>query len=261
MLGRSVHSNLFTLVFIAFMYLLPTHSVVGQDMAQLAMRARINLYDNWSFDSVAYYFDRVIGKKYAPAFAYSDYGWYLLLTDRYEEGLNHIRRAAEMAPADKQLVAWNAWALLWDGDLPKAKQWIQKALAIDPNYGEALYISSLITTEMGNYDEAIRVAGKAASSDPNYRASVPLAMARAGKRQEAIAEAQKIAKDEGVFDVMILMEVYGYLKKDEEALHYLEKSYALRHPFMPWLEFVPGMAHLHDAPRFKAIVLKMNLPE
>ncbi|MDH3648818.1 MAG: hypothetical protein OEQ53_04000, partial [Saprospiraceae bacterium] len=85
----------------AFIYLGPSDLVVGQDVAQMAVRARDNLYDHWNFDSVAYYFDRVIGEKYAPAFAYSDYGWYLMLIDRYQEGLNYVQQAAEMDPADK----------------------------------------------------------------------------------------------------------------------------------------------------------------
>jgi tetratricopeptide (TPR) repeat protein len=253
-------SKLFTLVVVASIYFVSSNSVAGQDVAELAMRARTNLYDKWNFDSVAYYLDRVIGKKYTPAFAYSDYGWYLMLVDKYEEGLTYIQRAAEMDPADKQLVAWNSWALVWSGDLPKAKRWIQKALAIDPNYGEALYINSLIASEMGNHEEAISLAKKAAFKDLNWRAGVPLALVKASKREEAIVWAQKIAKDENVFDAMILMEVFGNLRNDDKALHYLQKSYELRHPFMPWLNFVPSTKYLHADSRFKAIVQKMNLP-
>ena len=254
-------TKLFATVFAAFIYLGPSNSAIGQDVAELAMRARNNLYDTWNFDRAIYYFDRVIGEKYAPAFAYSDYGWYLMLVDRYEEGLTYIQRAAEMAPADRQLVTWNSWALLWDGDLPKAKQWIKKALAIDPNYGEALFISSRIASGTGNHKEAISLAEKAASNDPTWRAIVPWALAKAGKREEAIARVEIIAKDENAFDAMLLMEVYANWGDDDKALDYLRKAYELKHPFMPWLNFIPGTEHLHDDPRFKTIVQKMNLPQ
>ncbi len=250
----------FILLLIASIYLGPSSSCFGQDVAELAMRARNHLYDSWNFDSVAYYFDRVIGEKYAPAFAYSDYGWYLMLVDQYDEGLDYIERAAKMAPKDKQLVAWNSWALYWNGDLPKAKQWINKALAIDPDYGEALHVSSRIASAMGNHQEALRLAENAAANDPNWRAMIPWSLAKAGRKVQAIAWAEKIAQDEKVFDLWLLLEVYAHLENHEKALDYLEKSYNARYPFMPWLTMVQELKHLHDYPRFKAIVKKLNLP-
>lgn len=233
----------------------------GQDVQQLAMRARINLYDNWNFDSVAYYFNQVIGKKHTPAFAYSDYGWYLMLRHEFEEGLSFIEQAAEKDPSDKQLLAWNAWALLWKRDFKKAKLWIDQALAIDPDYGEALQVSSRIASELGNHSEALRLAEKAASNDHGWRAMIPLALARAGNRSRALEFAEEISKNESVSDVILLMEVYAHLDKDDKALAYMQKSYQLRHPFMPWLELIPGLEHLHDDLRFKEIIEKMNLPK
>ena len=253
--------KVFRIVLAAFIYLGVLHPAIAQDMAQLAVKARDNLYDNWDFKSAAYYFDQVIGEKYAPAFAYSDYGWYLLLLDRYEEGMTFIEKAAKMAPKDKQLVAWNAWALYWKNDLTNANQWIQKSLKIDANYGEALQVSSKIASQMGNHQEAIRIAEKAASNDPNWRAIVPWALAKAGKRELAIKKADQIANNLNAFDAMLLLEVYGILGNDDKALHFLEKSYELKHPFMPWLQFVAHTEHLQEHPRFKAIVKKMNLPQ
>jgi len=210
---------------------------------------------------VAYYFDKVIGKRYAPAFAYSDYGWYLMLVDKYEEGLTYIQKAAKMDSRDKQLVAWNAWALLWDGDLPKAKNEINKALAIDPNYGEALYVSSMIASAMEDHNEAIRLAEKAAANDPNWRGSIPLALVKGGNREQALAWAEKIAEDENAFDAWLLMEVYAYLRNNDKALDYLRKSYELRFPFMPWLKLAPGLEHLRNDPRFETTVQKLDLPK
>jgi hypothetical protein len=119
----------------------------------------------------------------------------------------------------------------------------------------------LISSRMENHKEAIWLAEKAASKDPNWRAGIPLALAKAGNRDQALVWAEKIAKDENVYDTAILTEVYANLRNDDKALNYLRKSYELRHPFMPWLNFVPSTKYLHDNPRFKAIVQKMNLPK
>ncbi len=240
---------------------LGTVSVIpAQDVAQLAMRARINLYETWNFDSVSYYLNRVIGKRYTPPFAYSDYGWYLMLLDQFDEGLAFIQKAAEMDSSDKQLAAWNAWALLWKGDLSSANQWIGKALALDPNDGEALYVSSLIASEMGNHQKAIKQAKRAAISDPNWRVAESYAYARAGEEEKALTLAKKIARNENVYDVMLLINVYGQLGDDDKALEYLEKAFTLKHPFMPWLKLVPDTKHLHHDTRFKKIVQRINLP-
>ncbi|NND31758.1 MAG: tetratricopeptide repeat protein [Saprospiraceae bacterium] len=228
------------------------------------MRARINLYETWNFDSVNYYFNQVIGKEYTPAFAYSDYGWFLMLEDKYEEGMLNIGKAAKMTASNKQLStqlkAWYAWALCWEGDYQEAKHWITKALKINPNDAEALHVASRIASGMGDHEEAIKLAEKAAK-DPRWRVAVPLALFKAGHEQKAEEWVVEIAADETVFDAMLLVEVYSELKNDQKALEYLQKSFDLRHPFMPWLKVIPGMEHLHDDPRFKTIVEKMNLPK
>ena len=254
-------TKLFTVVFLASIYLGLPNWVIGQDVAQLAMRARVHLYETWNFDSAAYYFNQVIGEKNTPAFAYADYGWYLILLNKYDEGLNHIRQATEISSDDKQMVTWYAWAMIWGGDLTKAKLWIDKALTIDPDYGEALHVASRVASKLNNHKEAIELAERAAASDERWRAGIPLALALAGEQEPALAWTQKITKDEKVNDVIIMTEVYANLEKDDMALDYLEKSFELRHPYMPWMKFIPGTERLHNNSRFLNIVQKMNLPQ
>lgn len=119
----------------------------------------------------------------------------------------------------------------------------------------------MIASATGDHAVAIRLAEKAAAKDPNFRASLPLALAKAGKREQAIRAAQKIAEDEQMLDTMILMEVYAHLRDDDRALYFLRRGYELRHPFVPWLQLTPGTEHLHADPRFMAIVKKINLPQ
>ena len=233
----------------------------AQDIAALSMRARVNLYDNWNFDSVAYYHDQVIGKKYCPAFAYSDYGWYLLLKGENSKGMSMIRKAADMAPSDTQLTTWYAWALLWDNKPAKAREWIEKALSNDPSNGEALFVASLIASEQDDHSRAVDYARSAASMDPMWRASGPLALAAAGKHAEATDMAKSIALSANANDAMLLAEMYVILGDRKQALGFLEKSYELKHPFMPWIECWPGMRPLYGEPRFQDLVDRMNLPQ
>lgn len=254
-------AKLLIFFFFSLYYFGVVNTSKGQDMAALSMMARNNLYEHWDFNKASYYFDKVIGKKYTPAFAYSDYGWYLILKGDNKLGMTYIQKASEMDPKDIQLATWNAWAKLWNDDIPKAKKWIDKSLKIGPKDGETLYVASLISSRMNNHAEAIKLAEKASSFDPNYRVGVPLALVKAGQEKEALILVNKISSNVNAFDAMLLIEVYANLGNDEKTLDYFEKSFELRHPFMPWLESIPKTNHLHSHPRHKAIVKKMKLPK
>lgn len=231
----------------------------AQNLSDLAMRARINLYETWNFDSCASYFDKIIGNKKAPAFAYSDYGWYLMLIDQFDSGLKYVGQAAKMAPADVQLICWYAWALLWAGDLRSAQMWIEKALLINFENGEALHVASRIASEKGDHVEAIKLAEHAAK-DPSWRGVLPLVLVKAGRKEQALEEVKAMLGDESVFDTWFLAEVYTALGDDSQALGYLQKAFEMRFPFMPWLELVPGLKKLKNYPTFQNIVQKMKLP-
>lgn len=238
----------------------PGFQLHGQDLAQLAVKARDNLYEHWDFERAAYYFDQVIGKKYTPAFAYSDYGWYLWLIDGPQKGMKYIRQAAVMAPQDKQMVTWYAWALQLEGDLDQARSWIKRALKIDINYGEALHVKSRVASDLGEHEEAIELAEKAAKSDRMWLGIIPLALAKAGKDDEALKRANAIAESDNAFDVFHLAELYALWGEEDKALYYLEKSYELRHPFLPWINFYSSLENLHGNPKFHSIVSRLNLP-
>ncbi len=233
----------------------------AQDIAALAMRARVHLYETWNFDSVAYYHSSVIGNKYCPAFAYSDYGWYLLLTGEYSEAMAMIRKAAEMSPADAQMNSWYAWALYWDNNFDLAEKWVGRALKIDPANSEALFVASLIASAQGKHSKAISLAEEAARNDPAWRSGVPLALTKAGQSNDAESLIVNISKNATANDAMLLAETYTRLEQYEEALDYLEMAYSRHHPFMPWIQYWRGLEPLFQNSRFADLVSKLNLPE
>lgn len=236
-------------------------SIHAQEMADLALRARVNLYEKWNFDSVDYYFNMIIDKKDTPAFAYSDYGWYLLLKEQIEEGMQAIRKAAEMDSSDVQLTTWYSWALLWRGNLDEAKRWIDRALKLDAKNGEALHVASRIALETQNPEEALNFAKLTASIAPDWRAILPLVYAKIGEPTLAMEWAQNFSDENRDSDYWMLMETYIQLNMDHMALKFLQLAYDNRFPFMPWLRISPGLGNLPDYPLFKKIVNELHLPE
>lgn len=250
------------LTFISLLFILFSQiSIKAQDVAELAMRARINLYEKWNFDSVEHYLDKIIDRKHTPAFAYSDYGWYLLLKGQNQRGMESIRRAAEMDPVDVQLTTWYSWALLWKNDVAEATRWIERALEIDPKNGEALHVACRIALKRTDYEEALKYAKSVAANSSPWRAILPLVYAKIGEPEQALKWAQSFANEKQASDYWMLAETYINLDMSEKALKFLHLAYDTRYPFMPWLRIDPGLSSLKDTPLFNKIVTELRPPE
>jgi TolB-like protein len=55
-------------------------------------------------------------------------------------------------------------------------------------------------------------------------------------------------------------DIYGWLRRKEETLHYIELAYEERVPFLVFIQSDPILVFLHSEPRYRAIVNKMGLP-
>ena len=245
-------------ILVIFMIITPKYTS-AQDAASMASRARINLYQNWNFDSSEYYWNKIIDKESTPAFAYADYGWYLMIyDDRLDEGLSYIRKSVDLDPENKVLLTWYGWALLTK-DVSEAKKWIDKVLAMDPNFAEALQVSALIAVRMNENDKAIQWARMAADQDTRFKYLVPLVHAQSGKKEKALETLDKIAIQEEALDFWFLMQIYGWLQMDDQALENMQKAYEAKFPYIPWLELIPGLEHLQKTDTFKSIIASLDL--
>jgi hypothetical protein len=56
-------------------------------------------------------------------------------------------------------------------------------------------------------------------------------------------------------------ETYACLERKDDALHYLERAYQQREPWLVHLQGDPNFDFLHSDPRYREIVRKMNLPQ
>ena len=240
------------------LHLLPFNPAKAQDVEFMATRARINLYQNWNFDSAEYYWSKIIDQQNTPAFAYADYGWYLMMKeDGQEKGLSFIKKAVDMAPNTKQMLVWYGWALLVQ-DVNESKIWIDKALALDPEFGEALQVAARIAAIKNDKSQAIALAEQAAKKDPSFRCIIPLIYAKVGDWDKAIHWIATFTQKLKGFDYWLLMETYGILKMDREALYYLQKAFDTRFPYVPWINLVPGLEHLYEYEQYKTIQAALN---
>jgi hypothetical protein len=58
-----------------------------------------------------------------------------------------------------------------------------------------------------------------------------------------------------------IAEVYAFRGRSDEAMHWLDRAYAQKDPFLIYVKVELPQKSLAADPRFKAFLRKMNLPE
>jgi tetratricopeptide (TPR) repeat protein len=156
-----------------------------------------------------------------------DAGTVFWITGRYQEAVAQFRKALEMDPRNYAAHWQLGQALECIGDLPGAIAEYEKSTELD--------------------------------DDPLPLGLLAAAKAKAGDRAAALSILnwlEEIAKDRYVPDYSFAL-TYLALGKNEEAVKWLESSYAKHQPDLNWIRVDPDLRPLHGDPRFEALAEKI----
>jgi tetratricopeptide (TPR) repeat protein len=157
----------------------------------------------------------------------TDAGTVFWITGRCQEAVAQIRKALEMDP-DNYTAHWNlGQALECVGDLPGAIAAYEKASTLD--------------------------------DDPLPLGLLAAANAKAGDRAVALtilSRLQEVAKNRYVPDYAFGL-IYLALGQIDQAMRWLESSYAKRQPDLNWIRVDPELRPLHGNPRFEKLAEKI----
>jgi eukaryotic-like serine/threonine-protein kinase len=156
-----------------------------------------------------------------------DAGTVFWITGRYQEAVAQFRKALEMAPRNYTAHWQLGQALECIGDLPGAIAQYEKSTELD--------------------------------DDPLPLGLLAAASAKAGDRAAALAilnRLEEIAKDRYVPDYSFAL-TYLALGQKDEAVKWLESSYAKHQPDLNWIRVDPDLRPLHGDPRFEALAEKI----
>jgi serine/threonine-protein kinase len=212
---------------------------------------------------------------------------------KFAEGLIELKRAKELSPANPTANDLLARIIVYLGQFDEAERQARQAVELDPlstvtqgNLGRVLFYA-------GKLDEADVAARKAAELQPtgaaNHRWQVLIAAQR-GDGETALREAQ-LEADEGyrTFELAVAQHVIGDRQAADTALadlvaiarqgfaYQIGEVYALRgdkDKAFEWLQVSfddrdagtlgllvdPLLRSLHDDPRYKTLIAKMNFP-
>jgi DNA-binding winged helix-turn-helix (wHTH) protein/tetratricopeptide (TPR) repeat protein len=204
-------------------------------------------------------FERAIALNPNCAMAHARYTLFLAAMGRLNESLQKVRRAQELDPVSPDANASLANVLYLARNYDEAIRYCERALALEPNFLDALVLLGLSYEQKGMLPEAIDQFRKA--KDANAESTEPLELlahtcAISGQKDEAralLTELQSSRKPNSLHPYHVAL-IYAALNQKDQAFEWLAKPYANWTERLRMLRFDPRMDCLKADSRFAAIV-------
>lgn len=193
------------------------------------------------------------------------HGYYAIVlsnTGRHGEALAKAKRARELNPLDLQISALEGQYLLHAGRTDEALIQLKKTSELEPNFPMPHLFAASAYIEKGMFAEAVAESRK--EYELAGRNDLPFgiyALAKLGKRDEArdaLKDLLRSSATKYVSPYNIAL-IYNSLDMRNDALEWLEKSYAQRDPKMTFLKVEPKWNNLRNETRFIDLVKRMKL--
>jgi tetratricopeptide (TPR) repeat protein len=219
----------------------------------------------WDWETAGKIFQKSLESNPNDADANRRYSHFLAIVGEPEEGLPYMEKALALDRLNPFFYGWHGMAFRHAHRYDEAIAILEKALTKFP--GEMIIYSTLRSAYHDNhmYDDAIEAGIKfyelrrdsicISALETGYQeGGYQLALQR---NAEALIEQSK-TKYITPWQVATL---YTRARKNEEALHWLEKAYEEHDANMPYINADPIFDHLREHPRFKELIRKMKFPQ
>jgi TolB-like protein/Flp pilus assembly protein TadD len=183
---------------------------------------------------------------------------------------NHSAAAAEMAlaqeldPLSMSIRANTGWILYWARNFDRAILYARETIGLDENCVQACQVLGLSLIATGAPDEAVVVLEEAVRrfGDPLSLAWLGMALGAADRRDEAHTLLRLLEEKSasGRMPSLCLAWVHVGLGAKAAALDLIEKAYDEHDAVILWLRVSPTFDTLRDEPRYRQMLVRLNLP-
>ncbi len=225
----------------------------------------VHFWYDWDWAAAEAAFRR--GIELQPNFADLHFGYAALLSNlgRNDEALRESQRARELDPTSPLYVALEASFVAYAGRPDEARAQAEGVLRAHPDFWIAHLVLGWLDSDAGRYAEAVDDFSKADKLSGGSQQAVSMlgfALARTGRKAEAQAVLDKLlqrAQKEYVPPTSIAT-IYCGMDQNEQALHWLERGYAVHDVRMTFLKVDRRWDPLRGDARFAAIERRIGLP-
>jgi tetratricopeptide (TPR) repeat protein len=216
----------------------------------------------WDWDGARTEYARAIELNPRNAMAHSWYAYLCAMFDE-EQTIALSARAMELEPYSPYIAATAGYAAHMICRFELARQRLDRALELDPDYVLATWMRALVglflsegAESVARLEKVVNIAGRV----PLYLGFLGSAYGLTGRTTEArqvAAELEAMGKVRYI-QPMALAWVYAGLHDKEATLLYLEKAYSERDLIFMTVDY--QIDFVREDPRFQRILLQMKLP-
>ena len=186
------------------------------------------------------------------------YGVGLAAFGRVPEAIAAMDRAVGLDPLNSFAWANLGLFLTVNGDYPAARGALDRALAINPDdFASHLALAQLDLLE-GRLEDARQEYQQHGSEALRRMGDAMIEHALGHERESQQALKSLIAKHAQDMAYQV-GDVYAWLGDNDKAFEWLERAYAQRDSGLNGVQYDPLLAHLHDDPRYQALLGKLQL--
>jgi TolB-like protein/Tfp pilus assembly protein PilF len=247
-----------------------THATRALDLDDTLAEAHmslgeVKLFYDWDWPSAEREFKRAIELKPNYPDTYHFYGHYLETIGRFDDAIAVTKRALELDPNSLIINSELAWAYFFARQTSESEKQALKTLDLDPRFGVARQYLGRAYAQERRYDEAI-AALKQARVDvddfPGVMMDLGCVYAAAGNRTEALKIIHELEDriSKGI-DPYLIAPIHALLGDRDQAFAWIEKAYAKRSFWLPFLKSEPRLESLRSDPRFADLVRRVGIPQ
>ncbi|UCD25496.1 MAG: protein kinase [Gemmatimonadota bacterium] len=218
----------------------------------------------WDWDVAERGMRRAIELNPAYGDARADFSHTLLVLKRFDEAEAQIDSALASDPFSVKFQAFRGVIYQNSGRAAKAITEFEKVLRAVPNHPVPRTVLADIYHAEGIFGRAVDniAAMYAAEGIEEFATALSQDYEAIGYVGAMKAAAERLAamSETAFVPPIMIATLYSYAGDDESTLSWFEKGFAAREPNLPYIGVTPQFDHLHDRPRFQALLQGMRLP-
>ena len=204
-------------------------------------------------------------REFKLAMAPQDAAWRVnpLLTltmGRWDDALKALNLSLARDPMDPDGNFFLGIVQLCRGRLPEAEAAMNRNIELSPTYTFAHYDLALVLLARSEPDKAL-VEFLKEPSEPVRLVGSALAYFSLGRKAESDAALAQYIKGYADYSPSGVATIYAFRGESDEAFKWLDRAYAQKDLLLYSIKYRTEFAKLHDDPRYKVFLKKMNLPE